>query len=223
MANSLHLFNDGITVEVPENCKEGARLKITEKSNITDTWFKTAFAGADELGDGVVYRPHRDPIKNQWVGTLFSFIRPGTTAFIAGGAITAFNTVYAAADGKVAATGSVIIGKALNAATSGGRVDVMVNADVSAQVADAIKAIGVVNFTLSNVNVPKDGTIAVPMTVYPEGAEGEFTITSGTTANVSVTADGLLSGDGDAESTSTITVTCNGITRTCTATVKATA
>lgn len=221
MANALNLFNDGITVEVPENCKEGARLKITEASNITDVLFKAVYAGANEIGDGVVYRPYKDPVKNQWVGTLKSFVRPGTTAFIAAGSITAFNMIYAAADGKVAGTGSVIIGKALNSASANGRVDTLFNADVSAQVSDQIKAIGVVNFTLEDVDVPKSGTAEVPITVYPEGAEGDFTITSGTTANVSVTSAGLLSGDGDANSTSTITVTCNGITRTCTATVKA--
>ena len=125
MANALNLFNDGITVEVPENCPEGARLTITEASTITDVWYKTALADDEEIGDGVVYRPYKDPIKNQWVGTLKSFVRPGTTCFIAGGAITAFSTVYAAADGKVAATGTVAIGKALNDAANGGRVDVL--------------------------------------------------------------------------------------------------
>lgn len=221
MAKALHLFENGITVEVPENCVEGARVKITEASTVTDVWFKAEYAGADEIGDGVIYRPYKDPMKDQWVGTMFSFVRPGTTAFVAAGAITAFSTIYAAANGKVAGTGSVIIGKALNAAAENGRVDTLFNADVSAQISDQIKDIGVVNFTLEDVDVPKDGTAAVPITVYPEGAEGEFTITSGTTANVSVTSAGLLSGDGDANSTSTITVTCNGISRTCTATVKA--
>lgn len=221
MANALNLFNDGITVEVPENCPEGARLTITEASTITDVWYKAVYAGADEIGDGVVYRPYKDPIKNQWVGTLKSFNRPGTTAFIANGAIAAFAPIYCAANGKVAGSGTVLIGKALNAAADGGRVDALYSASVSDQIANQIAAIGVVNFTLEDVDVPKSGTAEVPMTVYPEGAEGEFTITSGTTANVSVTSAGLLSGDGEANSTSTITVTCNGITRTCTATVKA--
>ena len=191
MAKALHLFENGITVEVPENCVEGARVKITEASTVTDVWFKAEYAGADEIGDGVIYRPYKDPMTDQWVGTMFSFVRPGTTAFVAAGAITAFTTIYAAANGKVAGTGSVIIGKALNAAAENGRVDALFNADVSAQISDQIKDIGVVNFT------------------------------SGTTGNVSVTSAGLLSGDGDANSTSTITVTCNGISRTCTATVKA--
>jgi len=58
---------------------------------------------------------------------------PGTVKMVASGAITADNTVYAAAGGKIAASGSIVLGTALESATANNDViEVLRTADVAA-------------------------------------------------------------------------------------------
>ena len=58
---------------------------------------------------------------------------PGTVKMIASGAITAGNSVYAAAGGKIAASGSIVLGTALESATANNDViEVLRTADVAA-------------------------------------------------------------------------------------------
>jgi hypothetical protein len=57
----------------------------------------------------------------------------GTAKMVAAGAITAGNTVYAAAGGKIAASGTIVVGQALEAATADNDViEVLRYADVGA-------------------------------------------------------------------------------------------
>src|SRR5687768_17009984 len=55
-------------------------------------------------------------------GTVRLRTAPGTQLMVASGAITAHNPVYAAASGKVASTGTVYVGTAMEASTADGDV-----------------------------------------------------------------------------------------------------
>lgn len=61
----------------------------------------------------------------------------GTDKFVASEAITAGDPVYAAASGKIAASGTVLVGKALEAATANGDIIEVVRAGESSAVAAA--------------------------------------------------------------------------------------
>jgi hypothetical protein len=78
-----------------------------------------ALAGASDADDGTVEVPAAAQ------GDIFTVLlrnAEGTTPMIASEAITAGNLCYAAASGKVAASGSVLVGRALEAATANGDV-----------------------------------------------------------------------------------------------------
>ncbi len=72
-------------------------------------------AGADDQELGVMFAP---TYSGDTHGTVWLTNAPGTKLMIASGAITAGNTIYAAAGGKVAASGSVVVGKAITGTTA---------------------------------------------------------------------------------------------------------
>lgn len=79
---------------------------------------KVALAGNDTMGVGVAIRK-ADPSGNV---AYWTFLEPGALCCVAAGAITKYAPVYAAASGKVASSGTVIVGFALEAATSSGDI-----------------------------------------------------------------------------------------------------
>lgn len=79
---------------------------------------KIVLAGNDTMGVGVAIRK-ADPSGNV---AYWTFLEPGALCCVAAGAITKYALVYAAADGKVASSGTVIVGFALEAATASGDV-----------------------------------------------------------------------------------------------------
>lgn len=79
---------------------------------------KVALAGNDTMGVGVAIKK-ADPQGNV---SYWTFLEPGALCCVAGGAITKYAPVYAAANGKVASSGTVIVGFALEAATASGDI-----------------------------------------------------------------------------------------------------
>lgn len=79
---------------------------------------KLVLAGADDMGVGVAEKKANE----NGLVTYWTFLEPGALCCSAAGAVTKYAPVYAAADGKVASSGSVIVGFALEAATGAGDV-----------------------------------------------------------------------------------------------------
>lgn len=79
---------------------------------------KLVVAGNDTMGVGVAIRK-ADPQGNV---AYWTFLEAGALCCVAAGAVTKYASVYAAADGKVASSGTVIVGFALEAATASGDV-----------------------------------------------------------------------------------------------------
>lgn len=95
---------------------------------------KLALAGASDVEIGVLERAtfaDGDP------ATVRLSTAQGTRKMIASEAITAYNPVYAAASGKIAASGTVVIGRAMEAATANNDVIEVLpiaNTDISATI-----------------------------------------------------------------------------------------
>ncbi|MBQ3349549.1 MAG: DUF2190 family protein [Thermoguttaceae bacterium] len=79
---------------------------------------KLAVAGNDTMGVGVAIRK-ADPSGNV---SYWTFLEAGALCCVAAGSITKFAPVYAAASGKVASSGTVIVGFALEAASASGDI-----------------------------------------------------------------------------------------------------
>jgi hypothetical protein len=78
-----------------------------------------ALAGSTDVELGVMENP---TFAGDTVGTVHLRTAEGTDKFVASDAITAGNAFYAAANGKVASSGTVLIGIALETTTAGGDV-----------------------------------------------------------------------------------------------------
>jgi hypothetical protein len=86
-------------------------------------------AGATDIALGTAF----NPITAAGPATVLLRTAQGTRKMVANGAITAGNTVYAAASGKVAASGTIVEGQALESATANNDViEVLPFADAAA-------------------------------------------------------------------------------------------
>lgn len=218
MSRSIQKHADGLPIELPDGTfTQGLRVEYATAST-NEYAFKVRKAGANEAGAGVVYHPSNKVGSTLYDGTLFTYNMPGDINMVTAGAIAAGADVWAAADGKIAATGTVLIGRAIESASGADKVIAV----IPRLGCDPAPAPPVVNFSIENCDVTVGGTATPVVTVYPTGAKGEITYSSGTTANVTVNANtGVLTAVGAAASTSTITAVCNGISKTFTATVVA--
>jgi hypothetical protein len=94
----------------------------------------------------------------------------GTVKMVASGAITAGNPAYAAAGGKIAATGTVVVGPALEASANDGDVIEVLrgpNTDLSAAFANSGGVLNVrTRFTVAEVNAGATLLAAVPTIKY---------------------------------------------------------
>lgn len=79
---------------------------------------KLVLAGNDAMGVGVAEKKANE----SGLVTYWTFLEPGALCCVAAGAVTKYAPVYAAASGKVASSGTVIVGFALEAATSSGDI-----------------------------------------------------------------------------------------------------
>lgn len=127
-----------------------------------------ALAGATDVEIGTLDRP---VVTGDEVGTVRLRSAQGTRKMVAAGAITANNPVYAAASGKVDASGTVFCGTALEASTANGDVIEVLpgpNTDVSAAITGTTAA----SFTVdSDASTPKISLAA------QTGGTGNFTTT----------------------------------------------
>lgn len=102
----LKTFESGAAI------KDYSRIQIGSDRKVTT-------AGASAVCDGTAERAAFDA--DEYIPVRLKNA-PGTRQMIAAGAISAGASVYAAADGEIAATGSILEGKALEAATAKGDI-----------------------------------------------------------------------------------------------------
>jgi hypothetical protein len=118
--------NDSGFLSIVAGAVRGANLRVY---NVSGTW---TTADATHAGLGVQLQPS---VATTDIVALKSVSAPGTVKMVANEAIAVGATVYAAADGEVATTGTIIEGIALTAATADQDVIEVVpihNSDVSA-------------------------------------------------------------------------------------------
>jgi hypothetical protein len=118
---------------------------------------------------------------------------PGTCPMVASGAITLGNPVYAAASGKIAASGTVLIGTALNAATADGDVVEVLRRQENS---DAAAAGGT---TASAFLVDSDSTTPKIELAAQTGGTGDFKATIKPPATL--TANRVYTGPADSDQT----------------------
>jgi hypothetical protein len=122
-------FVEGPTRTFPNNAAIAPHLRVTLSAGYL------AAAGATTVELGTM---ERRSLATDEYGTVRLVTAQGTCKMVASDAITAANPVYAAAGGKIAPTGTVVVGKALEAAGADGdiiEVERMPNTDLSAAIA----------------------------------------------------------------------------------------
>lgn len=106
-------FKDG-ALTVPAASGVDAYLRV----NLDSTTGKAVLAGATVKGVGVA---NCKPDANENI-TFWTYNEAAALCHVASGAVSKFAPVYAAADGKIAASGTILIGFALEAAAAAGDV-----------------------------------------------------------------------------------------------------
>jgi hypothetical protein len=107
--------NSPLSFVAGEALSEFRRVKISPDK-------KVYYADAAEAGVGVTQNPISAAELAAGVAVAVRFDTEGTSKMTASAAISAGAKVYAAADGKIAPTGTVLIGNAVDAATADGSV-----------------------------------------------------------------------------------------------------
>ena len=176
-----------------------ANVAVEEYLRVKLSAGKVVVAGAtDQDAIGVTERAAlvaNDPV-SVWLNTAQGTVTMHSTGTVAVGAV-----VYAAADGKVAAAGSVVVGRALTATgASGGHLEVLMDAQpavgftAAAATPATVSALGIPQHTIiasvagaQTVNIP-GGDVVPPgaiLTVKKTGSAGAATLTP---------ADGTIAG-----------------------------
>jgi hypothetical protein len=182
-----------------------------------------AYAGASDVELGTIQEKTLATTESVNVAVVLRNAQ-GTTPMVAAGAISQFGDVYAAANGKVAATGTILVGKAMEAATADGdTIEVMPahNSDVSAAITGTTAAAFEVD---SDAATPKialtgqsGGTGDYTTTLKPEAAlSGDNSIivpeADGDTLLAAALAQTMTNktiGDGTKDTRAAVTLTAN--------------
>lgn len=127
-----------------------------------------ALAGTTDVELGTLERP---VVTGDEVGTVRLRTAEGTAKMVASEAITAHNPVYAGANGKVAASGTVLVGKALEGATTDGDVIEVLRAGESSAAAAAGGTTAAAFLVDSDATTPKIELAA------QTGGTGDFKLT----------------------------------------------
>lgn len=111
---SVRFKTGALTAQTASNSGIDAYLRVV----LDTTTGKAVLAGADAAGVGVAIGK-ADAQSNI---TFWTYLEPGTLCHVAAGAIAKYAPVYAAANGKIASSGTVQIGIAMEAAGAAGDV-----------------------------------------------------------------------------------------------------
>ncbi len=147
-----------------------------------------ALAGTTDVELGTTDRP---VVTGDEVGTVRLRTAQGTAKMVAAEAITANNPVYAGANGKIAASGTILVGKALESAALDGDVIEVVRAGESSAVAAAGGTTAAAFLVDSDATTPKIELAA------QTGGTGDFKATIKPPATLAASRTFTLGPDAD--------------------------
>lgn len=150
-----------------------------------------ALAGVADVDDGTMENP-------TFAATETATVRlrtaSGTCKMVASAAISAGADVYAAASGKIASTGFVFIGKALEAASGDGSVIEVMRMPNKRPAVVLASASGAITIASSTVVITKTGSLAALTLAAPSAAQNGtlLVVTSATAFAHTITATTLI-------------------------------